>query len=174
MSKFNKFDLVIAGHFHTKGEYGNITYVGTPYQMSWGDYGEDKGFHILNEAKLSFHKTNHELFYRFTYDEEQNMDYVFDLALKDKYIKVIVENRTDFKAYDKFITKLENKSPQDLKIIEPLMDLTSEDSLVQFDGELLVKDTEELIKDYIDDLYPEKRDKLSRLLLGLHSEARTL
>ena len=39
-----------SGHFHLKRYYenSNIFYVGTPSQINWNDYGESKGFHILN------------------------------------------------------------------------------------------------------------------------------
>ena len=44
----------ISGHFHLKQEIGNIFYVGTPYQSSWTDFNEDKGFHILDTDDNSF------------------------------------------------------------------------------------------------------------------------
>lgn len=173
-STFNKFDLTISGHFHNKGTYGNIEYVGTPYQCIWSDYGLDKGFHILNSSELEFHRLDYDLFYRFTYDEAKDMSYVLDADLKDKHVKLIIENRNDFKLYETFMNKLQNKGMYDLKIIEPLMDLNSGDSVVQFDGELIVKNTTELIQDYVTDLYPEKSDKLTKMMLGLHTEARSL
>ena len=45
---------VVSGHFHLKQDIGNIFYVGTPYQSSWTDYNEIKGFHILNTEDGNF------------------------------------------------------------------------------------------------------------------------
>lgn len=176
LSTFNKFKTVIAGHFHTRGVYDNVTYVGTPYEMSWGDYGVRKGYHILDldTKELEFCELSHNLFYRFSYDETKDMSYILDADLKNKYVKLIIENREDFKLYDKFLNTLHNKGMQDLKIIEPLLALSGDDGIVSFDGELDLKSTVDLVKEYITDLYPEKKEKLTKLILGLHNEARSL
>jgi len=45
-------DLIITGHFHfteaRKYSNGTILYLGCPYEMYWGDYGDKKGFYILD------------------------------------------------------------------------------------------------------------------------------
>lgn len=43
---------VFSGHYHLKQEEGNIFYIGTPYQTSWTDYSEQKGFYILDDKTL--------------------------------------------------------------------------------------------------------------------------
>ena len=47
-----KSSLTISGHFHTRHEKqyskGTILYVGNPFQMDFGDAGNEKGFHILD------------------------------------------------------------------------------------------------------------------------------
>lgn len=174
LSLFNKFKCVIAGHFHTRGTYNNVTYVGTPYEMTWTDYGVKKGFHLLDGSDLTFVEIKDNLFYRFTYDDDKDLQFILDTNLENKYVKLVVENRNDFKKYDNFITKLQNKGMQDLRIIEPLLSLDADDTMVEFTGELKVKDTEELISDYILDLYPEKSTKLNKMMLSLHHEARSL
>lgn len=176
-SLFSHFDLVISGHFHIKGTYGNIEYVGTPYQSSWSDYGEAKGFHLIDsDNNLEFIELPHELFYRFQYNDSAGTDIVYsyldELDLKDKFIKLVIEHREDFKFYDKLLNLLNSKEPFDLKIIEPLMDLNHNDSDVKFDGELIIKKTEDLITDYISDVYPEKSIKLNKLMLSTYKEAR--
>jgi DNA repair exonuclease SbcCD nuclease subunit len=35
---------VFSGHFHLSGQNGNITYVGTPYQLTWNEAGNKKRF----------------------------------------------------------------------------------------------------------------------------------
>ncbi len=169
---FDRFETVVCGHFHIRGQYGNCTYVGTPYELTWTDYGDDKGFHILNGTELEFTKLDFPLFHRFTYDEDKKTDYILEHDLTDKHVKLIIENRQDFKAYELFMDKLQIKGMKDLKVIEPLTSLNSSDSVVEFTGELEIKTTESLIEDYISDLYPEKKTGLTQLMLGLHSEAR--
>lgn len=50
--------LVISGHFHYADERtyskGVIKYLGCPYEMYWGDYGDKKGIYFLDLLKLKF------------------------------------------------------------------------------------------------------------------------
>ena len=51
-AKLNKKEFkipVFTGHFHIKSEKGSINYIGTPYQLNWGDFNEIKGVYILND-----------------------------------------------------------------------------------------------------------------------------
>jgi DNA repair exonuclease SbcCD nuclease subunit len=45
---FNEADLVISGHYHNSSKNKNILYAGTPYQLSFGEFGEVKGFYELD------------------------------------------------------------------------------------------------------------------------------
>lgn len=50
---------VLSGHYHTKQTQGNITYVGTPWQMTWEDFDTEHGFHVLDEnLELEFIENN--------------------------------------------------------------------------------------------------------------------
>jgi DNA repair exonuclease SbcCD nuclease subunit len=43
---------VYSGHFHIRNVDGQIKYVGTPYELDWGDYLEEKGFTILDTKTM--------------------------------------------------------------------------------------------------------------------------
>ena len=45
---FHNFVKVFSGHYHIRDTRGNMTYLGCPYQLTWGDYGNDKGIHIYD------------------------------------------------------------------------------------------------------------------------------
>lgn len=69
-SELERFKLVLSGHFHKRQTRGNITYVGTPYQMDWGDYGQPKGFAILDPAdprRVTFVDNPESAFHRISY-----------------------------------------------------------------------------------------------------------
>jgi len=40
--------MVLSGHFHLRGSRNNINYIGTPYQITWGDFGDRRGFYVLD------------------------------------------------------------------------------------------------------------------------------
>jgi DNA repair exonuclease SbcCD nuclease subunit len=46
--QFSKFDLVFSGHFHHRSTIGNITYLGNPYEMTWADFEDPRGFNIFD------------------------------------------------------------------------------------------------------------------------------
>lgn len=48
ISDFSKFDMVLSGHYHRPGDYGNVKYLGSPYQMTFADIDDTKGFYVLD------------------------------------------------------------------------------------------------------------------------------
>lgn len=56
---FDNYKLVLSGHFHATSQNKNIRYVGSQYQMNWGDYDNERGFWTLDKnLKLKFHINN--------------------------------------------------------------------------------------------------------------------
>lgn len=53
-----KSSLIVSGHFHTRHEKqfgaGTILYVGNPFQMDFGDAGNQKGYHILDLDTMEY------------------------------------------------------------------------------------------------------------------------
>lgn len=176
LSIFEKFDLAISGHFHVRGTYGNMEYVGTPYETSWADYGETKGFHVLDTEtlELEFVANPHRLYHKITYNESKDMNAYLKNDYTDQFVRVIVEEREDFKKYERWLMKLELMQMKELKCIEPFGDKSEEDSDVEFDGEIESVSTSKLVAEYVEDVYPERKVKLNGMAQGLLSEALNL
>lgn len=91
-SLFKKFTRVLSGHFHTKSTIGNIDYVGTPYEMNWSDWNDDKGFHIFStdSNRLQFVKNTSNLFYKIhqTDDEKTCTPENPEMDFNDKFVKL--------------------------------------------------------------------------------------
>lgn len=47
------YDMVLSGHFHTPGQYGNVHYIGSPYHQDFNDDGR-RGFYIWDNGKMEF------------------------------------------------------------------------------------------------------------------------
>lgn len=173
ISTFSNFDLCMSGHFHIAGQYDNVKYLGTPYEMSWADFGVTKGFWVMHSElnKLEFVPNENTMYHKITYNEDNSMDeFIEENALKDKYVKVVIEKRENFSKYEAWLMKLEVMGMVDLKIVEPLMTKSSEDS--EIDAEYLeTASTTDLIKEYVGELYPEKADKLTTMMTSIYNEA---
>ena len=174
LSMFDRFSHAFSGHFHVRGKYDNMLYVGTPFETSWADYGENKGIHILDldNDTVDFLANPGRMFYKVVYDEDRDMDAdIANLDLSDKYVRVIIENRENFPKYEKWFMSLELMCPKELKVVEPMMERCSEDSDVEVTGEIQTIDTNTLIDDYVRDVYPERHKSLSKMMQSLHNEA---
>ena len=141
---FAKFDKVLSGHYHTKSSKKNIHYLGNPYELYWNDYKTRKGFHILDTETLDlqFYRNPYTIFEKIFYNDEVQID--MD-QYKDKYVKLVVEEKKDQVKFDKVVSLLYDVGVVDLKIIE---DLSVELDEVEH---LETEDTLSLLERYIDD-----------------------
>ena len=146
---FHRFKRVWSGHYHHKSKKGNVQYLGNPYQMYWNDYKDRRGFHIYDTEsdKLKFVANPYEIFDKIFYDDT-SMDYnkqdVSDY--KDKYIKIVVNEKRDYQMFETLVDRLYNVGVHDVKIVETLVE---EDTA---DIEVSTKDTLTLLNEYIDEV----------------------
>lgn len=107
------FDQVFSGHYHTQSKYGNVHYLGTPYENTWSDYDDQKGFWILDtdDGSLEFVPSTHTMFTKIDLTVGESFD---ELMIKDKYVKLIVDDTVDRSLIDSVSTM----SPVDLKVID--------------------------------------------------------
>ena len=54
MDDFEKFDLVLSGHYHKHQQKDNIVYIGSPYQTSFSERHQKKGFIVLDDETLDW------------------------------------------------------------------------------------------------------------------------
>ena len=170
----NKYDIVLSGHFHHKSSDGNITYVGTPYEMTWSDYNDPKGFHIFDTEtrELEFVKNPYAMFNKVVYDDA-NTDFEYwnnyDFSsLKDTYVKVVVLNKQNPFLFDHVIDKIYKMSVSDLSIVEDFSDtIILDDDIID-----QAEDTITILNKYIDNLELDvSPDKLKTIMRELYIEA---
>lgn len=168
---FSKFDMVFSGHYHHRSTQGNITYLGTPYELTWQDYADPKGFHIfdLSNRRLTFIENPYTMFARIEYDDKDkeplNLDTV-DLA--NKYVKLVVVNKTDYYKFDLFVNKLYTKGAHDIKIVEDFSEFESG----EVDSDVDLEDTLSILSNYIDSLSTDvDKEKIKTFMKSLYVEA---
>ena len=150
VSDFKNFNRVWSGHFHHRSKRGNVQYLGNPYQMFWNDYKSSRGFHIYDTEtdRLRFYKNPFEIFEKIFYDDA-NHDYnKLDVSsYKDKFIKIIVDEKRNYQMFETLVDRLYNVGSHDVKIVEILVDSDDID-----DVHLETKDTMTLLNEYIDEV----------------------
>lgn len=172
---FDRFDTVLSGHFHTRSSDGTINYVGTPYEMTWIDYGDAKGFHVLESKNksLTFIRNEHTLFHKIIYDDKDSDSKYWktiDISgLDQTYAKVIVVHKTDTKQFDKLMNELNKINFLSLEVVEDLSDLEA-DSVD--DSAIVLEDTKTLISSYIDNSdFELEKPRLKSDMVSLYVEA---
>lgn len=169
---FERFELVMSGHFHTKSSKGNIVYLGNQMEFTWSDCGDPKYFHILDSEtrELTPVKNTHTLFEKVFYNDEKidynNIDVGY---LENKFVKVVVSKKTDPFTFDRFIDRIQNEDIHELKIAETFEEFVGEN--VE-DESISVEDTTELLDSYVDAVETDlDKGKIKGLMRNLYVEA---
>jgi DNA repair exonuclease SbcCD nuclease subunit len=176
---FKRFDMVFSGHYHHRSQSDNIWYLGNPYELTWQDYNDPRGFHLfdLYTRQLEFIENPNVMFHRITYDDKENT--ITEITNKNltkytgTYVKVVVLNKTNPYLFDKFMSNLYNVNPIDITIVEDIIDLTEglDDDIVN-----QAEDTISIINKFVDGIKEEHidNDKLKTVLKELYIEALNL
>ena len=167
---FNKFDMVFSGHYHHKSDDGHVFYLGNPYELTWQDYNDPRGFHLfdLETRKLQFVQNPYSLFYRYEYDDTLEQEDPLFVNFTDKYVKIVVVNKTNLYKFDQFINNVYKSNPLDVKIIEDFSEFTEG----QVDDKIDLEDTTSVVNTYIDSLETEvDKEKIKSFMKTLYTEA---
>jgi DNA repair exonuclease SbcCD nuclease subunit len=171
---FRKFSHTFSGHYHHKSSSDDIYYLGNPYELTWQDYNDSRGFHLfdLDTHQLEFIENPNKMFHRISYDDkEQTIKEIDNMDLKpytNTYVKVVVINKNNPYLFDKFMNNLYNVNPADITIVEDFTELE--------DGEDVVDEAEDtltILNKYVDGITEESIDngRLKTLLKELYVEA---
>lgn len=173
---FKKFKAVYTGHFHIRHNRGNIHYLGCPYQITMNDYGDKKGFHILDTetGELEFVKNPHTIFTQIEWDdtdlEDGKLVKVEAERTQGKYVRIVVKTKTKPYLFEKFVDSVYANSPHGVTIIEDFQPETAEDEDVD-----LAEDTLSIINKEIEGLQNVGDPKrLKSLIRDLYSECISL
>jgi DNA repair exonuclease SbcCD nuclease subunit len=176
---FSKFDLVCSGHFHHKSTIGNINYLGSPYEITWSDYNDPRGFHIFDTEtrELTYIQNPLRLFYKIFYDDAKDTrkDILQSVdnqqLIEDAYVKVVIKSKTKPPLFDAFIAKIEQCKVSELQIVEDHLNLSSVD-----DSDIIseAEDTVTMLSKYVDLVGPDSiddKEQVVKFLRQLYEEA---
>lgn len=171
-NSFVKFEKTLSGHFHIKSSSKGIYYLGCPYQLTWSDYGQKKGFHILDteNGKLAFIENPLEQYIKLEYDDsnsEANLISNIDFTqYQGKFIKLLVKKKTNPYLYTQFLTKLYESDLCQLQITEAEVEYTSKEKIAD------IKDIPTIMRNNIEgrDFDEELKPKLITYMNSLYEK----
>ena len=168
---FNRFDMVFSGHYHHRSNDGHIYYLGNPYELTWQDFNDPRGFHLfdLETRELTFIGNPNTMFARVEYDDSLTDPSEASYAhLVNKFVKIIVVNKNDFYKFDKFVTKVYDANPEEVKIIEDLSAFNEG----EVDSDINLEDTLDVLSNYIDSVNTDlDKDRVKTFMKTLYTEA---
>lgn len=167
---FRKFDMVFSGHYHHRSNDGHIYYLGNPYELTWQDYNDSRGFHLfdMNNRVLNFIQNPYTMFSRLEYDDTGVLEDLDALDLQGKYVKLVVVNKTDYYKFDKYVQKLYTKGCTEIKIVEDL----SEFNEGEVSSDINLEDTLDVLSNYIDSVQTDAdKEKIKTFMRTLYTEA---
>lgn len=169
ISLFKKFDKVLSGHFHLRQSKDNIHYLGTQYQLNFGDVNSKKGFTVLDTdtRELEFVENPRKVFHVLKYDDVNGMDKVNPDDIRYGSVKLLVMNKTKLKLFESYIDILMTCDLQELSIVEEFN--RSEDEEVEVD---ITQDTISIIASEIDaNEHIQNKEKVKNVIRELYMES---
>lgn len=172
---FAKFDQVYSGHFHQPSSHGNITYLGSPYEMTWTDYNQKRGFNVYDTdtREMTFYQNPFHIFHKIWYDDtDMTIEDVANLdtsLLTNTYIKVIITSKNNPYIYDMFLDRLSHSGAADIKVVDDHMNMDVIDEAELVDE---AQDTLTILKTYIENLeIKADKTKVEKYVTDLYQEA---
>ena len=173
---FEKFEMVLSGHFHTRSSQGNIHYLGSQMEFFWNDCDDKKYFHVLDTETREIEAVHNPItiYEKIYYDHEQAENFKFkDMRyLDNKFVKIIVVNKGDAYQFERFVDRVQQQKIHELKIAEDFKDFLGENV---GDDNISVDDTETLVYDYIDNVTTDlDKDRIKKEISVLMTEAQSM
>jgi len=172
---FDKFELVMTGHYHCSSRQDNIWYLGSQLEFSWNDAHDNKYFHIVDTETREVQKikNNYTLYEKILYDDSKIEYNSMELQhLDKKFVKVVVVNKKDQFVFDRFVDRIQNRDIYELKIAENFTEFLGEN--VE-DTEMNFDDTSEIVETYIDAVDTDlDKERIKSQFRELMTEAQAL
>ena len=163
------FEAVYSGHFHCKHSGGNVHYLGTPYQITFNDLNEPKGFHIFETSDHSIKYVENPLriFTELTYDDSANQyDTPSFPHIKNTFVRVKVLKKGDPSMFDRYMDAVNSSGAHGVTVIE------DKNSGIEISQEVdISKDTLSIINQEIDQIEIVNPNKLKTIIRELYMES---
>ena len=172
---FKKFERVISGHFHVRGNDGRIYYTSNPSQTSWADWGQEKGFHYFDDVanKLTAVNNPRDIYTVINWQEDSTYDEYHEfVAGKIVKIRISSLNSIDREKFGQFAAACIETSYRTTVVEIAATEGKADDQTIQTLGDASFTSIEQTIKDYVDETVPDdSKDLCKALILDIKARA---
>ena len=174
---FKNYKTTFSGHFHKQSKKrikgSVIHYIGTANEMNWGDYGDQKGFHIFDTetGETEFIKNPTPIYYKVIYDDTAvDYDSFDESQFTNGIVKIIVDEKEDDLMFDRFVTRVQ-KTAHDFLI----SDMDSFDVSGADVENMDVEDSLSILIKAVDSLKTKlDKNNIKKKINSIHKEAEDL
>lgn len=166
---FKNFSQVSSGHFHTRSRSQNVSYLGSPYHLTWSDFkdGTNRGFDIFDTETMKSNQINNDasdsLFVHIRYNDGYSGD-VSDF--ENKIVHLTVDSKENLKSFTEF-SELVNHKSIDFKVEDNTIKAMK---AVENTEEFSLKDRSTQIREFVNQQDIENKEKVIECIFNLYSE----
>jgi DNA repair exonuclease SbcCD nuclease subunit len=175
VSLFKKFKRVFTGHYHIRNTIENVTYLGCPFQQTWGDYGDDKGINIWDVDTETHEFVKNESspeFIKIFIDDLQNKNVALLKKVKGNHVKFMIDKKVDESWIIKARAKLESFEPLTFEVENTIIETQIDDSDIDISK---INDPFSLLMECVENIFELEKDidktELKRYLMEIYSES---
>ena len=174
---YDKFSIVLSGHYHHRSSKGNIHYLGSHGEFTWADYDDSRGFHIfdMKTHDLEFIRNPYSMYRKIWYnDKDRQMEDIMKIdesLYANTMVKVIVVNKNNPYWFDMFCEKIEKCGVLDMQIVEDHFNM----NMINDDEMMETESTLDIFKNHINQI-PKPSFNISKLentIIDLYKRAMT-
>lgn len=161
---FDKFQIVMSGHYHHRSTDGKIWYLGNPYEITWVDYNDPRGFHIFDThtRELEFIQNPYKMFNKIRWPDAITKKYEI---LSNTIVRLEIFTKDSPEKLENLIKEIQ-ESAHKLEV-EDYTETVTNSVMVE-----AVQDTIQTIHQYIDTSETQlNKDRLKSLMGSVYQEA---
>ena len=173
---FKNFKRVFSGHYHIRNTINQISYLGCPYELTWGDYKDPKGIHIYdfdtNETEF-IQNMDSPIHVKITIDDMKNKNMDVLKKIKGNYVRVIVDKKVDDIYLVQAQSKIESILPLKLEIENTFIEEIEENSELDMSK---TNDPLSFLYEYVENIEMKddiNRDDLKKYLQDIYNSSLT-
>lgn len=174
VSLFKNFGKVYTGHYHLRNTIENVSYLGCPFQQTWGDYGDEKGITILNVEDNTSQFIRNESspeFLKIFVDDLQNKNISKLKRIKGNHVKFMIDKKVDESWIIKARAKIESCEPLTFEVENTIIETQLDDTDIDITK---ISDPFSLLMECVENITLEEdidKTELKKYLMDIYSES---